>query len=70
MTLYAVAVEEYKRGKWVPDIIHLKAEDRAHARNQFTVAYPNRRVCRIVAIGIAVGVFANEDDGEQISTDC
>lgn len=69
-SIYAVAVEELQRdGSWKADVVHVKAANGGHARNQFTIAYPNRRTCKIVAIGKAIGVFANEEDGENMSTD-
>lgn len=68
--VYAVAVERFNRrnGKWSPDIIYLKADSTGHARNQFCIAEPNRRLSRIVAVGKAIGFFCDEN-GESISAD-
>ena len=69
--IFAIAVERYnpRRRRWTPDIVHLKAEDCGHARNQFCMAEPNRKTSRIVAVGPAIGFFCDDDDGERISPD-
>jgi hypothetical protein len=66
MKLFSVACERFVRGKWVPDLNYLHAEDAGHARVQFCAANPNRAVCKIVGIGPVIGYNA-DDRGENVS---
>lgn len=66
--LYAVAAERWDRRKrrWVPDIQYIHATDEVNARFQFRGAYPDPRVARIVAVGLAVGYFAESEDSKTM----
>lgn len=64
--LFCVVVN--KRGNPELQYIYLHAEDRNHARVQYTVMEPNRRTHEIVEVAPVVGYFC-DDNGENLSTD-
>jgi hypothetical protein len=68
--LYSVACERYipngRHGRWEPSLEYLHAEDAGHARAQFCTANPNRRICKIIAIGPVIG-YTCDDNGNNIS---
>ncbi len=67
--LYSIAIERYnpKKDEWVPSIEYLHAEDAGHARAQFCAANPNRRFCKIVAIGRVIGYNVEDNEGKIVS---
>lgn len=66
-SLYAVAVEVARPQGWEADIRYLHADSSVHARAQFTCAHPNRNRYRIIAVGPAVGYFAEDNQGIILS---
>jgi hypothetical protein len=69
-TLYSVAYEKFvktgRHGYWKPEIEYLHAIDGAEARIKFCFANPNRRTCKIIAIGPVIG-YNVDDSGKNIS---
>jgi len=68
--LYAIASERMiKHGKnisWVPEIVHVHANDSAHAKFIFLQDIDHRRNYRIVAVGPVIGYHVEDEHGEKL----
>ncbi len=68
--LYAIAYEyRVKRGKWVPDMDYLHANDAGDARWWFFQSEPPETFRQVNVVGVApvIGYFVNDNHGEDLS---
>ncbi len=67
--LFCVALQIWDRSltRCKLDFEYLHADDRHHARVQFTVANPDRRHVRIVEVAQVLGYVVEDEHGEQLS---
>jgi hypothetical protein len=67
--LYAIAAARWVgKGMWAQEIHYAHAESVSHARAQFCLAEPNRRMVKILEVGLAIGWEVNEKTGEVMSS--
>lgn len=66
--LYCVCFNRWDRRKhqWVPGTEYMHAENPAHARGQFRMANPNLRTHKIIAVAPVVGMFADDEQANEL----
>ncbi len=64
--LYAVAYEEYVRGRWIPNIEHAHAANPLQAKNMVFGRGKIRRFIRIVSVAPAIGGHAQDKHGDRV----
>jgi hypothetical protein len=66
--LYCVCFNRWDRRKrqWVPGTEYMHAENPGHARGQFRMANPSPRTHKIIAVAPVVGMFSDDESGEEL----
>lgn len=70
-SLYAIAIQRFNptTGQWLPEMHYTHAHGPAHAKRNFFSNESNRQRVHIVDVGLAIGMFAVDRDGMQLSAD-
>ena len=65
--LYAIAAEKrVSKNTWVPEIVHVHADDSANAKFIFLQNPDHRKNYRIVAVGPVIGYHVEDEHGERL----
>lgn len=67
--LYAIAIQRYSKGQWLPEMHYTHAFGPGEARRSFLFNEPNRATIHIVDVGLAIGMFMVDRDGKQLVAD-
>jgi hypothetical protein len=64
--LYAVAYEEFRQGKWIPNIEHAHAPSPYEAKAMVFGKGKIRRFIRIVGVAPAIGGHAKDENADRV----
>lgn len=70
-SLYAIAIQRFNpsTNQWLPEMHYTHAHGPASAKRNFLANESNRSHVHIVDVGLAIGMFAVDRDGKQLTAD-